>query len=333
MNRCREPEPAHARWSRRQVLGALLAASPFGTRAARPDYPRHAIRLVVPSAAGSASDWVARLLCAELERDLGQAIVVDNRAGASTIVGTEVVAEAPADGHTLGYVMPAFALNRALGMSLPYDSERRFRPVVQTGWQPEVLVAHPGLGVTTLQGLLTRARERPGALSYASSGPGSIFHLSTELLRAQTGIEMLHVPHSSSTVALTNVASGHVDQMFNALSAALGLIQEGRLVALAVTSEKPSPVLPGVATMQQGGVPGYEVLTWGGIVAPAGVSDAICTFLNERFNAALAQPAIRAALAVRGYEAVGGTAERFGAFIRSEIEKWTRVARFAGLRP
>jgi len=321
-----------APWSRRHAVAALLSLPILPLRAAEGDYPNRPVRLIVPSAAGSASDWIARLVCAEVARDIQQAILIDNRPGASSIIGTEAVGHAASDGYTLGYAMPAFALNRAVGMTLPYDTERRFRPIIQIGWQPELLVINTALGVSTLADLLAVARQRPGRLTYASSGSGGIFHLSAELMRAQAAVHLVHVPFSSSPPAVTAVIGGHVDMMFNALSAVLSPVQDKRLLAVGVTSDKRSPVLPDVPTMAEAGVNGCEVLTWGGIYAPAAVPETICTFINERFNAALAAPRVRDGLLARGYEAIGGSAAQFDTFIRSEVDKWTRVARFAGLR-
>ena len=172
----------------------------------------------MPSPAGSASDWIARLIAAEIERDLGQPLVIDNRPGGTTIIGTDAVDRAAPDGYTLGYAMPAFALNRAIGAALPYDSDRQLQTIVQVGWQPEMLVASPALEVKTLSEVIALARREPGRLTYASSGNGSIFHLSAELLRSLAGIDLVHVPYSASTAAITDLIGGRVDLMFNALA-------------------------------------------------------------------------------------------------------------------
>jgi tripartite-type tricarboxylate transporter receptor subunit TctC len=318
---------------RRRVVLALLAACAQPAFAAqRGDFPSRPIHLIVPSPAGSASDWIARLIGVEIERDLGQPIVIGNRPGGTTIIGTDAVARAAPDGYTLGYAMPAFALNRAVGAALPYDSDRQLQTIVQVGWQPEMLVASPALEVKTLSDVIALARREPGRLTYASSGNGSIFHLSAELLRSLAGIDLVHVPYSASTAAITDLIGGRVDLMFNALSSVLPLVVDKKLMGLAVTSDRRSNVAPQTPTVIEAGVPGFEVLTWGGIIAPAGVPSEICELLNARFNAALSSEAVKSVLASRGYVVIGGSAAGFDEFVHREIAKWTKVARQAGLR-
>lgn len=318
----------------RRALTAFLLALPAARSSAADEasYPSRPLRLVISNAAGSSPDIIGRLLASVIERRLNQHVIVDNRPGASAAIGTHLLARSAPDGYTLGYVTPSLVINRALNPRLPYDTERDLRMVVQVGSQPEVLLTRPTLPCGSVAELIGLAKRLPGQLSYASTGSGGIFHLSAELFRLNAGLDMIHVPYSSGPSAITDILGGRVDLMFNALNAVLPHIRSGQLRALAVTSSRRSHALPDVPTVAEASLPGYEVLTWGGLAVPAAVPDDIVSTLNSHANSALASAEVREALGSAGYEIVGGSAEQFASFVRREQVKWTDVVRRAGVK-
>ena len=318
--------------SRRQVAVALLAVLASKRSVADAAYPSRFVKLIVSHGAGSSPDLIARQLAAALERRWQHPVVIDNRPGAGGTIGTQLLTRSPSDGYTLGYTTPSLVIQRALGMRLPYDIENDLRMVVQTGVQPAVLLVLPSSPFRSVEELIEHAKRRPGELAYASTGSGGVFHLCAELFRLSAGISLLHVPYSAGPAAMTDMIGGRVDLMFNALNVALPQVRAGRLTALAVTGPRRSVVLPDVPTVAESGLPGYEVLTWGGLAVPAGVPDNIVTALNQHVNAALATPEMRGPLTESGYELVGGTPAQFSAFVRSELLKWTDVVRRAGVK-
>ncbi|MEO8523508.1 MAG: tripartite tricarboxylate transporter substrate-binding protein [Caldimonas sp.] len=319
--------------SRRQftLLAGALAAGPSRVFAADA-YPSRLVRLIVSSSAGSSPDAIARLVAEEMSVRMGQQMLVDNRPGASTSIGTGAVARSTPDGYTVGYVTPSLVLNRAIGMPLPFDAENDLRAVVQMGYQPVMLARGPSRSFQSVAELVDFARAHPGDLTYASTGPGSILHLAAELFAQSTRTRFVHVPYTSAPQATTDLLGGRIDFMFNAVNALLPNVRAGRLKGLGVSSLTRSVAVPDMPTLDEQGLDHFEVLTWGGFVVPAGVPREVVSYLNATANAALASPAVSRTLTESGYEIVGGSSARFEAFLRSELDKWSEVVKRSGLK-
>jgi tripartite-type tricarboxylate transporter receptor subunit TctC len=291
----------------------LLACLPtFAFAGPEDTYPDKAVRIVVPFAAGGSTDVVARILAEKLQEQFKQPFVVDNRAGASGNIGAELVAKSPADGYTL--LMGAtgiLSINDHLYGKLNYNAAKDFVPVSYATQNANILVVSPGMPATNVADLVQLAKTRPGALSFASSGPGSSTHLSGELFKSMTGVNMLHVPYKGSSQALTDLLGGNVTMLFDNAPSSIGFVQQGKLKALAVTSRKRLPGLPNVPTLDEAGVKGYESLSWSGVVAPAATPRAIVLKLNRAIDAILKSDDVKAKLLNLGVEPVGGSPEDF----------------------
>jgi tripartite-type tricarboxylate transporter receptor subunit TctC len=320
--------------SRRVFSGFALAVAlaPHAAQSSG-EYPTRPVRLLVPSVPGSSPDVIARLIAADMSTRFKHPLLVENRAGASSIIGINAVAKAAPDGYTLGYVTPTLVLNRVLRLPLPFDADRDLHPVIQFGAQPVVLVVAAASRHRNVAQLMEEARLASGRLSYASTGLGSIFHLSAELLRLHANVGFVHVPYTSGPQAITDLVGNRVDFMFNALNVVLPHVRSGQLRALGVSSLQRSATMPDVPTLAEQGLRLPEVMTWGGMVAPADTPADILELLNESANAALVAPAVRQVLTDSGYEIVGGSAARFKAFLRSELEKWGEVVNRIGPLP
>ena len=314
------------------AVGGLLALGlSLSSMAAEPGgFPTRSVRMIVPSAPGGGTDVMARIVAPRAAEVLGQPIVVENRPGAASILGVEAAARAAPDGHTLVMVSSGFAINASLSRKLPYDTDRDFAPVIQISSVPNVLVVHPSLPVRSLTELLAFARKRPGQLNYSSAGSGSSPHLSMELLRNLSGIDIVHVPYKGSGPAMLEVLSGHVTMMLPSLPTAMGQIAAGRLRALAVTTASRSAALPKVETIAET-LPGYEAVQWFGVLAPGRTPVAIVAEHNRVLNRVLASPGARSALADQGADPVGGTPSQFADYIRVERERWGSVVQKSGL--
>lgn len=306
---------------------AALAQAP-----ANPSYPVKPIRVIIAQAPGSATDVTARTLANKLQESLGQPLVIDARPGAGGMLGTDLAAKAPPDGyHLFMGNNSTHGANPALYAKLPYDAVKDFAPIVLVTVTPYVLSVHPSLPVTSLKQMIALAKSRPGQLNYASAGNGSTHHLSGELLKTRTGIDLVHVPYKGTGPGITALLSGEVSLMFNTVSGIQGHVKSGRLRAIAVTTPKATEMMPGVPPMADT-LPGFEMLSWFGLLAPASVPRAVVTRINAEANKALAQPDVRAALAGQGMEPRGGTPEQFGDYIRSEIAKFTKIAKASGVK-
>ena len=312
----------------------LLACLPTLALAGPEDsYPDKAVRIVVPFAAGGSTDVVARILAEKLQEQFKQPFVVDNRAGASGNIGAELVAKSPADGYTL--LMGAtgiLSINDHLYGKLNYNAAKDFVPVSYATQNANILVVSPGMPATNVADLVQLAKTRPGALSFASSGPGSSTHLSGELFKSMTGVSMLHVPYKGSSAALTDLLGGNVTMLFDNAPSSIGFVQQGKLKALAVTSRKRLPGLPNVPTLDEAGVKGYESLSWSGVVAPAATPRAIVLKLNRAIDAILKSDDVKAKLLNLGVEPVGGSPEDFGRLIQAEHDKWGKVIKTAQIK-
>lgn len=324
--------PARLRAVRRLFAALAAVVLMAGGQAARAAYPDHPIRLIVPFAPGGGNDSVARTVGRRLAEILGQAIVVDNRAGAGGTVGAEAAALAAPDGYTLflGGV-GSQAINPNLHKNLPYDPIKSFEPVVLLARAPMVLVAHPRLHVHTVAQLIALAKREPGQLDYASNGVGSSSHLAAAMFASMAGVKMVHVPYKGLSPALTDLISGTVPLMFSSVVAIIPHIKDGSLVALGVTSDRRLPMLPGVPTIAESAVPGYESSSWYGILVPAGTPRPIVLKLNKALNQALQSPRVHNALVADGAQPVGGTPQQFGAYIKSEKDRLGKVIKEAGI--
>jgi tripartite-type tricarboxylate transporter receptor subunit TctC len=312
----------------------LVLAATLSISAAAAEYPVRPIRFIVPIAAGSGPDINARLLASELGKQMGQQVVVDNRPGASSVIGMEMIVRAAPDGYTIGYGnATVLAVVRNLQAQLPYDTDKDLQMVVQLGFTPNLLAVMVSLPVKSVQELIDYAKLNPGKLSYGSPGNGTSQHLSGEVFKRMTGTQMVHVPYKGVQQAITDVIGGQVQLVFPNVSVILPHVKAGRVRGLGVTSLTRSSAIPELPTISEAGVPGFEVTTWSGIVVPAGVPKAIVARLNAEFNKALALPALKEKFAANGYEPVGGTSEQFTALVKKEVVKWAKVIKDANIKP
>ena len=297
------------------------------------DFPTRPIRLLVPSTPGGSVDTLARAIGTRLAEKFSQQVVIDNRAGAGGVIAGELTAKAPPDGYTLMLgTVAALASNVSLKKSIPYDPLRDFAPVTLAATQNLILIVTPALPVKNVKDLIALAKSKPGQLTFASAGSGAGGHLSGELFKLLAGIDILHIPYKGMAPAMVDVISGQVSLSFPSIITALPQVKSGKVRALAVTGAKRSQAAPDVITMQEAGVTGYESATWYGVVAPVATPRAIITRLNNEIVAILKQPELRDRLAAEGAEPLGSTPEEFGRHLKSEIAKWARVAKAAGLR-
>ncbi len=297
-------------------------------------YPTKPLRLIVPFAPGGPNDVIGRVVAQKMTEHMGQTVVVDNRAGAGGAVGTALAGTAPADGYTLLISgTSSLAINPALYKKLPYDPIRDFAPVSLVGTAPSLLVVTPALPVKTLQDLIALAKAKPGQINYASGGIGSAPHLAGELLNSMAGIKMVHVPFKGGGPSLTGVMSGQVQLFMGGMSAAMPPVKDGRLRGIAVTSPKRSQFMPDVPTIAESGLPGYDIVNWYAIFAPAATPKAILARLNSEVVRAMAAPDIRKRFAALATDAESSTQEQLGAYHRSEIKKWAQVVKTAGIKP
>jgi tripartite-type tricarboxylate transporter receptor subunit TctC len=296
------------------------------------DYPSKPIRIIVPYPPGGFNDTLARTLGQKLNEKWGQPVIVDNRPGGGTTIGTGVVAKSAPDGYTLLIVSFAFAVNPALYATLPYDTTKDFTPVVLAANTPNLLVVNPQLPVKSVKELIALAKSRPGQLNYASAGNGSSNHLSMELFKSLTGIDAVHIPYKGSALAVTDLIGGQVDVMFDNVPNVLSQVKAGKLRALAVSSKERSPFIKDLPTVAEAGVPGFDVSVWFGVVAPAGTPKAVIAKLSAEINAILKLPEVRESFNNQGVETAGGTPTEFSAFISRQTTKWAQVVKDSGAK-
>lgn len=294
-------------------------------------YPDRPLRLVVPFPPAGSNDIVGRVVAMALGERLGRQVIVDNRAGGNSIIGTELVANAPPDGYTLLVISTSFTTNPIIH-KLPYDPLKSFSWVAMLGLGPNVLAVTPSLPVKSVKDLIALAKARPGQIVYASTGVGSNAHFGTELFKHMTGIDMLHVPYKGGGPALIDTISGQAQVCLSSLIQAIGHIRSGKLRALATSSGKRSVTLPEVPTIAEAGVPGYETANWWGIAAPRGTPVAIVNRLNEEIKAVLTMPEVEKRLIHEGAEPAIKTPAELGDYVAAEMAKWQKVARIAGVR-
>lgn len=311
---------------------AVLIAGLAAPTAAQ-NYPAKPIRIVIAQAPGSATDVISRIVGNRLGEALGQSMVVDARPGAGGVLGTEIAAHSPADGYTLFMGNNStHGSNPALYSKLPYDAVKDFSPIIFVAATPYVLNVHPSLPVTTLKELIAFAKARPGQLNYASAGNGSTHHFCGELLKSLAGVDIVHVPYKGSTPALSALVGGEVSMMFSNVADTQPHIKSGRMRPLAVTSGKRATPLPDVPTMAEAGLGDFQVLSWFGLLAPAGTPAAIITRINTDTVKVLQRTDVKAALAAQGLEVISGTPDQFASHIKSEIARMTKIAATAGIK-
>ncbi len=304
------------------MAGAAMAA----------DYPDHPIRLIVPQAAGSATDTTARILAAELSKELGQLVIVDDRPGGALTLGLDLVAKSPRDGYTIGMgPIGALAITRHMVAKLPYDIERDFEPIALTTRGHLLLAVSPTLPVTSVKELIAYAKKNPGKLTNASSSNGSPGHVGGELFKFMTGTKIEHVPYRGGALAINDLIAGHVDLMFESLQSIAPFARAGKVRALGVSGAARSPAFPDLPTIGES-VPGYLAPTWTGVIAPAGVPRPIVDKLNAAINQAIKSDSFKEKFAKIGDEPGGGTPEEFAATIRTDSAKWGDVIKRADIK-
>jgi tripartite-type tricarboxylate transporter receptor subunit TctC len=312
---------------------AVLALLFAGCAAAQTNYPEKSIRIIVAYPSGGAPDFVARLLGQKFSEAWGKPVVIDNLPGASGSIGADRVAKAVPDGYTLGFLaIPEVAINPSL-FKLAYDPLKDFSPVSQVTRGGNILVVNNALPAKTLQELVKLAKARPGEITFASSGAGTTPHLSGELFKSAAGIDIQHVPYKGVVAAIPDLVAGRVAMAFTLPSFALPMVRDGKLRALAVTTLKRYEVIPQVPTIAESGYPGFEVVAWQGLLAPAGTPAAIVSKLHLETVKALAQADMRAKISESGSEAVGSSPAEFAALIKSETPRWAKVIKDAGIKP
>ena len=324
---------ASAAFRLRRALLAGSVAFIAASAALAQSYPAKPIRFVVPYPAGGGTDIVARLLAVKLTASMGQPVVVDNKPGASTIIGTDMLAKAPADGYTIGMVTDSHAINTTFFPKLPYDSVKDFEPVSQLVFVPLVLVANPSLNVKTVSELIAAAKAKPGRINYASIGNGSPHQIAMEYLKSMAGISMTHIPYKGVAPALTDVVAGQVDIMFTGTSSAGPYVKAGKLNALAVSSAKRQPSIPDTPSVAEAGLPRFDFMTWYGLAVPGGTPANIVQRLNQEVESALNQPDVKERLAALGLVGAPTSPADFAAFIQSEAVKLARIVKAAGVKP
>jgi tripartite-type tricarboxylate transporter receptor subunit TctC len=311
------------------AIAAIVSSPPSRAQ----DYPSHPIKIVVPFGAGGPADVYSRVVAQHLSEAFKQPVVVEDRPGAGSIIGSDAVAKSPPDGYTLLTISNTHTTNESLVPNKPFQLVRDFTPVAALNFSDLIMVIHPSVPAKDLKEFIALAKAKPGALNYASSGTGTPYHMAAELFKAMSGTDIVHVPHKASGEARNAVIGGHVQMMFDAITTMASNVKAGQVRALGTSASKRSTVLPDVPTIAEAGVPGYESTIWLGIVAPAGLPDAIAQKLNTEINKVLNRPDVQAAWAQQGAVPMIMSPAEFGTFVRADIEKWARVVKVAGLVP
>ena len=315
--------------SRQTMAGLVLAA--FCGAAAAQNYPAKTVRMVVGYPPGGPTDVLARIVSQKLTQTWGQQVIVDNRPGASGMIGAEFTARATPDGYTLLMVPVTYAVTPSLFAKMTYDVEKDLSPVAQVAAAPFILVVHPTLPVKTVKDLIALDRRSPGQINFASASTGGMPHLAGELFNSMTGTKLVHIPYKGAAPATTDLLSGQVTLMFNNMLSAMPQVKAGRLRAVAVTSSKRSAAAPELPTIAET-VPGYEASGWYGAFAPAATSKELIGRLNAEINRIMKMPDVTQRLAGDGVEAVGTTPEQFGAYLKQEVAKWGKVVKASGAK-
>jgi tripartite-type tricarboxylate transporter receptor subunit TctC len=312
------------------AVAVMVACAHSGVYAQ--SFPARSIRLVVPYVPGGGTDFVGRTVAQKLSEALGVTVLVDNRPGGGTNIGSEFVAHAAPDGYTLLVGGVPNSANMALFQKLAYDVVKDFAPVVMLDTAPNILALHPSVPAKSVKELIALAKTRRGALTYASAGIGSSNHLSGELFRVMAGIDIVHVPYKGGGVAITDLLAGQVSMYFGTTPSTLPFVQSGKLRALGVTTAKRTIAAPQLPTIAEAGLPGYEQAAWHGLLAPAGTPDAVIAKLNAEGNRLLRSPDVVERFALQGIDVIGGSPAQFAAFIRQDVAKYAKLVKTAGIR-
>jgi tripartite-type tricarboxylate transporter receptor subunit TctC len=316
----------------RPLALAALCAIGFAAPVAAQTYPTRPVRIVVPFAAGGPADNYARFLAQRLQTELGQSFVVDDKPGGGSVIGTDIVAKAPADGYTLLLMSNTHTVNETLLANKPFALARDFAGIAPINYSDLVLVAHPSLAAGNIRDVIKLAKDRPGKLNYASSGPGTPYHMAGELFKSMSGVYLVHIPYRGSSGARTDVIGGQVDLMFDAVTTMAEQVKAGKVKALATTGLQRSSVLPDVPTVHEAGLPSYEATIWLGLMAPKGTPRAVIERLNEAVSKIANQPAVRQQWASQGATAMVMTPAVFDKYIQDDIAKWARVIKSANIK-
>lgn len=313
------------------IACAMLSSTATGVLAQA--WPAKPVRIVVPSSAGGGTDIVARILAPDLSKRLGQQVVIDNRPGAGTMIGIDVVAKSPGDGYTLLMGLSTLAINSALYKKVPYDPVKDFAPITVTTSSASILVVHPSIPVRTLKEMIAFARARPGQLNYASAGTGTFPHMTYELFLSTAKLKMTHIPYKGTGPAMIDMIAGQVVSMAATMITGMPHIRAGRLRPLGITSLTRSEVAPDIPTVSEAGLPGFDATQWYGLLAPANTPKDIVNRLHADMMQVLQSPDVKKRFALDAVDTVGNTPEEFSRHIRNELEKWAKVAREAGIKP
>src|SRR5947209_8389415 len=317
---------------RTQALLALALTLVWPAASSAQSYPNRPVRLIVPFGAGGPADVFARVLAQHLSDTLKQAFVVEDRPGAGSIIGTDAVAKSPPDGYTLLLMSNTHTANESLIPTRPFQLMRDFVPVAPINYSDLIMVMHPSVPAKNLKEFIALAKSKPGELNYASSGPGTPYHMAGELFKATSGTDIVHVPHKASGEARNSVLGGHVQMMFDAVTTMAENAKSGQVRPLGATGTKRSAIMPDVPTIAEAGVPGYEATIWLGVMAPAGTPKPVVDKLNAEINKVLARPDVKEAWLKQGAEPMVMSPAEFDAYLRKDIENWAHVVKVSGAK-
>ncbi len=314
-----------------RVLLSFLAIALAAPALSQP-YPSRTVRIVVPFAVGGPADIYARFIGAKLQDALGEPFVIEDRPGGGSIVGTEAVAKSAPDGYTLLMMSNTHTVNETLIPKKPFDLMRDLAPISGVNYSDLLMVIHPSVPANNLKEFIALARSQPGKLNYASSGPGTPYHMAGELFKAMAGVDIVHIPHKGSDQARTAILGGQVQMMFDAITTMAAHARAGKVRALASSGKTRSPVTPDVPTVTEAGVPGYETTIWLGLMAPVGTPKAVLEKLNREVNRIVNSPVVRETWAKQGAQPMGMSIDQFDGFLREDITKWAKVVKLSGAK-
>ena len=316
----------------RQIAGSVAAVCLATGALAQIAYPTKPVKIIVPYSAGGPADIYARFIGDRLQKALGQPFVIENRPGAGAIIGTDAVAKSGPDGYTLLMMSNTHTVNESLFAKKPYNLMRDLAPISPINYSDLLLVVHPSVPAQTLKELIALAKSKPGALNYASSGPGTPYHMAGELFKAMAGIDVVHVPHKGSAEARTSVLAGNVQMMFDAITTMAQLAQAGKVRAIATSGKARSSITPDVPTLDEAGLPGYDAVIWLGMMAPDATPKPIIDMLNSEIQKIVNLPDVKEAWAKQGAVPMRMTPAEFGRFMEQDIQKWAKVVTFSGAK-